>query len=128
MIECLFIGDSIALGARVHAPRCDAIAVNGITSRRFNQEYSPISARTTIISLGSNDHRSIKTREEIETLRSKVTGKVYWILPAIKPDVQKIVKEVALINSDSIITIPELQPDGVHPTARGYKEMLKEIK
>ena len=128
MIECLFIGDSIALGARVHYPRCEAIAVNGITSKRFNQEYAPVPAKTVIISLGSNDHRLIKTREEIEALRSKVTGKVYWIVPAIKPEVQKIVREVALINNDSIITIPELQQDGVHPTARGYKEMLKEIK
>ena len=128
MIECLFIGDSIALGARVHAPKCEAIAENGITSKRFNREYSPVPAKSVIISLGSNDHRLIKTREEIEMLRSKVTGKVYWILPAIKPDVQKIVKEVALLNNDTIITIPELQPDGVHPTARGYKEMLKEIK
>lgn len=128
MIECLFLGDSIAIGARVHAPRCEVIAENGVTSKRFNQVYEPVPAKSVIISLGSNDHRQIKTREEIEMLRSKVTGKVYWILPAIKPDVQKIVKEVALANDDIIITIPDLQRDGVHPTAKGYKEMLKEIK
>lgn len=128
MIECLFLGDSIALGARVHSPRCEVIAENGITSKQFNREYTPVPAKVVIISLGSNDYRQIKTRDEIEALRSKVTGRVYWILPAIKPEVQKIVKDVAFLNNDTIITIPDLQRDGVHPTAKGYKEMLKEIK
>jgi lysophospholipase L1-like esterase len=82
-----------------------------------------------IISLGSNDHKGVKTLEEISRIRLAVRAKrVFWILPAIKPDIQAIVKEVAVGFGDTVIHITRLQPDGVHPSWAGYKEIAEKTK
>lgn len=131
MIECLFLGDSIAVGARVHYPKCEVVGEVGINSKRFNQVYGTkgATANTVIISLGSNDHKGIKTKQELEMLRSKVSaGKVYWIVPAIQPIIQQMVREVANTSGDFVIEIKDLQSDKVHPTAKGYKQIIGEIK
>jgi lysophospholipase L1-like esterase len=62
-------------------------------------------------------------------LRSQVLAKkVYWVLPAIKPNIQEIVEEVANKHGDWIIRIPNLSKDGVHPTRAGYKKIGEIIK
>jgi lysophospholipase L1-like esterase len=62
-------------------------------------------------------------------MRDKIKGqRVFWILPAIKPDIQNIVKEIAKDNNDVILTIPALQKDGIHPSWRGYKEMAEQTR
>ena len=131
MLECMILGDSIAIGTKVHLSRCEAVAESGISSKGFNHKYGSADTKAgyVIISLGSNDHRNIKTKQELEALRSKiVSSKVYWIVPAIKPHVQEVVRQVAKDNNDSIIEIKHLQEDKVHPTAKGYKQILSEIK
>ena len=131
MLECMIIGDSIAVGTRVHLSKCEVVAESGISSKGYNYKFGNTStdARSVIISLGSNDHRNIKTKQELESLRSKiVSGKVYWILPAIKPLVQEAVRQVAKDNNDTIIEIKHLQEDKIHPTAKGYKQIISEIK
>jgi lysophospholipase L1-like esterase len=127
----MIIGDSIAVGTRVHLSKCEVVAESGISSKGYNYKFGNTStdARSVIISLGSNDHRNIKTKQELESLRSKiVSGKVYWILPAIKPLVQEAVRQVAKDNNDTIIEIKHLQEDKIHPTAKGYKQIISEIK
>jgi lysophospholipase L1-like esterase len=127
----MIIGDSIAVGTRVHLSKCEVVAESGISSKGYNYKFGNTStdARSVIISLGSNDHRNIKTKQELESLRSKiVSGKVYWILPAIKPLVQEAVRQVAKDNNDTIIQIKHLQEDKIHPTAKGYKQIISEIK
>ena len=127
----MIIGDSIAVGTRVHLSKCEVVAESGISSKGYNYKFSNTStnARSVIISLGSNDHRNIKTKQELESLRSKiVSDKVYWILPAIKPLVQEAVRQVAKDNNDTIIEIKHLQEDKIHPTAKGYKQIISEIK
>ena len=58
------------------------------------------------------------------TLRNRVEAtKVYWILPAIKPDIQEIVETIAMDYGDWIIKIPYLQKDGIHPSHQGYKKI-----
>ena len=127
----MIIGDSIAVGTRVHLSKCEVVAESGISSKGYNYKFGNTStdARSVIISLGSNDHRNIKTKQELESLRSKiVSDKVYWILPAIKPLVQEAVRQVAKDNNDTIIQIKHLQEDKIHPTAKGYKQIISEIK
>jgi hypothetical protein len=68
--------------------------------------------------------QSVKTEIELIALRSRITeGRVFWILPAIKPERQKIVVKVANSYNDRVIRIPEVSTDGVHPTYNGYKRL-----
>lgn len=135
MIDCLIIGDSIAVGTKQVRPDCVAFAKGGINSGQWRKQYLegdkgalPL-AETLIISLGSNDHRGVKTKEEIARIRTAVTGKrVYWILPAINPEIQSIVREVAAGFGDTVLPITRLQPDGVHPSRAGYKELGAQAK
>jgi lysophospholipase L1-like esterase len=135
MIDCLIIGDSIAVGTKQFRPDCVAVAKGGLNSWQWRHQYLDgdqgvlPKAETLIISLGSNDHKGVKTREEIARIRSTVTAKrVYWILPAIKPEIQAIVQEVAAGFGDTVIPITRLQPDGIHPSWAGYKEIAAATK
>jgi lysophospholipase L1-like esterase len=51
---------------------------------------------------------------------------VYWIRPAIKPNIQEIVELTAHQFGDTVVPITSLQPDGIHPSWKGYKEIAKE--
>ena len=135
MIDCLIIGDSIAVGTKQFRPDCVAVAKGGINSWQWRKQYldgdqsALPKAETLIISLGSNDHKGVKTKEEIARIRSTVTAKrVYWILPAIKPEIQDIVREVAAGFGDTVLPITRLQPDGIHPSWAGYKELAEKTK
>jgi len=126
MLECLILGDSIAKGVSQVRPECVAYVQSGINSSDYNNIYRKNikSAKTTIISLGSNDFDKLNTEVELIALRSSVReGRVFWILPAIKPAKQKIVTSVARSYGDTVIIIPELSKDKVHPTYRGYRQL-----
>jgi lysophospholipase L1-like esterase len=131
MIECLLLGDSIAVGLYHLVAPCESLSKGGWNTWQWNRDYlkNDLTAQTVIISLGSNDHKGIKTQEELERLREKVTaGRVFWILPAIKPEVQRIVKVIAALHGDTVVPITRLQPDGVHPSWAGYKKIAKDVK
>ena len=132
MFECLIIGDSIAVGTANVRPECVAYAKGGINSWQWvnqNINKTPLEAKTVIISLGSNDHKGVKTERELETIRALTKAdRVYWILPAIKPDIQNIVKKVADKHGDVILPITRLQKDGIHPSWAGYKELANSTK
>jgi lysophospholipase L1-like esterase len=53
---------------------------------------------------------------------------VYWILPAIKPEVQEIVRRIAVENGDVILPIKDLSTDRVHPTTKGYRQLAEATK
>jgi hypothetical protein len=79
--------------------------------------------------LGSNDHKYVKTETELRTIRNLTKAdRVYWILPAIKPDIQDIVRKVAAENGDVVLPMTRLQKDGVHPSWAGYKELAEKTK
>jgi len=131
MIDCMILGDSIAVGTAVFKHGCEVYAQGGWNSWQWNKEFlkKDLSANTVIISLGTNDHKGVKTRKELETMREKVKGsRVYWILPAIKPDIQEIVKQIAEEHGDIVLPITRLQPDGIHPSVAGYKEIMEKTK
>lgn len=129
MIECLIVGDSIAVGVSQVRKECVAYAKSGINSRDWNKKYlSKLQpAKTVIISLGAND-LGVNTEENIRTLRSKVKAdKVFWLLPSqkLKPKQVEAVIRVAFDFDDVFIPRPEnnISADGVHPTYKGYKEL-----
>lgn len=132
MIECLIIGDSIAVGTAQARPECVAYAKGGWNTWQWNKEFlkNDLSAKTVIISLGSNDHKGVRTKVELQRIREKVgvKTKVYWILPAIKPDIQQIVNDMAKEYGDVVLPINKLQADKIHPSWAGYKEIANATK
>ena len=132
MIDCLIMGDSIAVGTHLVRQECVSYSKGGINSYQWlnkNVDKSPYVAKTVIISLGSNDHKYVKTETELRTIRELTKAdRVYWILPSIKPDIQSIVKKVAAENGDIVLPMTRLQSDGVHPSWAGYKEIADKTK
>jgi len=132
MLDCLIVGDSIAVGTATARPECVAYAKGGINSYQWlnkNIDKTPLIAKTVIISLGSNDHKYVKTESELRSIRELTKAdRVYWILPAIKPDIQEIVRKVAAENGDTVLPITSLQKDGVHPSWAGYKQLGEQTR
>ena len=132
MIECLVMGDSIAVGVSHFRKESTIIAKSGINSTDWNQKHLAgiPSAKNTIISLGSNDWDK-KTHNNLLEMRNKITGKVYWILPSPtrKPQERQVVIELANEFKDVVIDRPKgMSPDGIHPTMNGYKELAEKTK
>ena len=132
MIDCLIMGDSIAVGTHQARPECVAYAKGGWNTSQWNRDYlkNDLTAKTVIISLGSNDHKGVKTKAELQRIREKVgtTARVFWILPAIKPEIQAIVNAMAKEYGDTVLPITRLQKDGVHPSWAGYKQLAEKTK
>ena len=137
MLECLIIGDSIAVGTDSVAPReCVSYARVGITSRQWNQTWGHIrlEAATVVISLGTNDYNGIDTQRQLTNIRTRVRmGRVVWILPPCnarfcKPQVNAAVRNVAYRYGDTIISTQYLQPDRIHPTVRGYRDLVNRAR
>jgi lysophospholipase L1-like esterase len=131
MIDCLIVGDSIAVGTHQFRPECRVHAKVGINSSQWNRQNSSrdLTAKTLIISLGSNDHAGVRTMWELQQLRARADAeRVFWILPAIKPDVQEMVRIIAQDHGDVILPIPNLQADKVHPSVVGYKKLAEQTR
>jgi len=131
MIDCMILGDSIAVGIHQFKPECVSYAKGGWNSWQWNKTYlnQDLTASNVIISLGSNDHKNVRTLWELQELRKKIKADtVYWILPAIKPDIQEMVKVVAKDYNDIVLPITRLQADGIHPSWEGYKKLAKDTK
>jgi hypothetical protein len=126
VLDCLILGDSIAKGVSDIRTECVAYVQSGINSRDWNNKFvkKVVPAKTTIISLGSNDYKNLNTEIELVALRSFVNSDhVFWIVPAIKPEKQEIVRQIARYHGDTFVIIPELSQDKVHPTYNGYKQL-----
>jgi lysophospholipase L1-like esterase len=137
MIECLILGDSIAVGVSQIRKECVSFVKSGINSKDFYNKHKsmlsqPTKTGVTIISIGPNDTKSIDTIKYANLIRENINGKVYWILPSNtkKPEKFQIIKEVAAVWGDVVIERPadKISPDGVHPTYAGYKEIAEKTK
>ena len=139
MLHCTIIGDSIAVGIHMSKEECALWGKGGINSWQFNKKYpGDFNSDYVIISLGSNDHKGVKTLEELTALRKRVKARsrVVWILPAGNlaasgvsiEKIQSFVVQIAKENGDTVLPIPSLSPDKIHPSGRGYKELAKSIK
>jgi len=130
MLECLIVGDSIAVGVANVRQECVSYSKGGINSKQWldkNIQNTPLQAKHVIISLGSNDHKYIKTEQELRTIRQLTKAdRVYWVLPSNKfPDAQAAVWKLANENHDTVLKTERMQPDNVHPSWAGYKEIAK---
>jgi lysophospholipase L1-like esterase len=130
MLECLIAGDSIAVGIANVRKECVSYSKGGINSKQWldkNIQNMPLQASHVIISLGSNDHKYIKTEEELRNIRKLTNAQVvYWVMPSDKfPAAQSAVWHIANENNDIILGTKRYQADGVHPSWAGYKEIAK---
>ena len=129
MVDCMIIGDSIAVGTSLYRKDCITYAQSGINTHNWLKKYSDrqLFARTVVISLGSNDLDNIRhEREDLEYLRNSIVGdRVLWILPSIKPRVQEIIWSIAEAFGDDVIEVHGVSSDGVHPTTGAYKAIAK---
>jgi hypothetical protein len=113
MLDCLILGDSIAVGVGMARPECMTVAEVGITSEDFAYGYrGPEGAQRVILCLGSNDKGD--SSEALAYLRQRINGQVLWILPARRYQ-QGAVRKMAQRFGDKVVTIPSVRRDGVHP-------------
>jgi len=130
MLECLIVGDSIGVGVANVRKECVAYVQGGINSKQWldkNIQHTPLIAKHVIISLGSNDHKYIKTETELRNIRALTQAqRVYWVMPSTKfPIQQEIIWKIANEYHDTILKTERMQPDNVHPSWVGYKEIAR---
>ena len=139
MLECLVVGDSIAVGTKQFAPHCELQGRGGINTWQFNRMYpGSFYAETVIISLGTNDHRGVKTYDELFEMRQRVGARrVYWVLPHGNmnapqnlpiAEIQRMVQQVADYYGDTVLPITRVQADGIHPSWAGYRDIAERAK
>ncbi len=130
MLDCMIIGDSIAVGTAMARPECVSYSKGGWNSWQWNKDYLPKAsaqaAKTVIISLGANDHRGVKTESELRKMRSAIKAdRVFWIDPGQdrKPVPHDAIVRIAQEYGDTVIPRPKahMSADGIHPTGKGYK-------
>jgi lysophospholipase L1-like esterase len=132
MLDCLIVGDSIAVGIANVRKECVSYSKGGINSWQWvnkNIQHTPLQAKSVIISLGSNDHKGVKTEKELQTIRELTKAdRVYWILPIIKDNKRQDVINIANKYQDTIIDARKhsVSPDKVHPTYSGYKSIAEQ--
>ena len=139
MLDCMIIGDSIAVGTQMFWKECVLYGKGGINSWQWNQSWKVLTenADRAVISLGTNDHIGVNTKSELIKARNKIVARrVYWILPfgnnpaskVTVEQIQKIVREVAAIYGDTVIEITSVQPDKIHPSWEGYRRIVEHAK
>jgi len=133
VLDCLIIGDSIAVGTKMFRPECAEYAQGGITSHGWNKKFgsNSLAAKSVVISLSTNDWEKADTYGMLMNIRTKVQAdKVYWILPnsESKPDAAKHVQRVAAQFNDVVIPTTRWQKDKIHPSWAGYKEIAEKAK
>lgn len=130
MIECILLGDSIAVGLRPHLP-CTLQAQVGRNSHHQSVIIRPIEARKVIISLGSNDvgdPTMMKSQlRHLRLIRRNIDAdKVIWILPYHNQGHENI-RRVAAENGDGLLDLINFRTsDGVHP--RSYKDVSNDLR
>ena len=129
MLECLIMGDSIAVGTAKYATQCVTVAKGGISSKTFatslaNHTVTELGYKIVVISLGSNDEKT--SAEHLIKVRKRVdnSDKVIWILPSRNADV---VQQVAARYGDVTLERPLLSKDKIHPTDAGYRQLAKSM-
>jgi len=136
MLECLILGDSIAVGTQQFRQECALVGKGGINTAQWNRMYRSrdLTARNVIISLGTNDHAGVNTFRELMDMRMRVDADhVFWILPPCndkfcKPAVNEVVELIARNFNDTVIGTKKLQTDAIHPSWSGYQELGQKTK
>lgn len=137
MIDCMIIGDSIAVGVSMARKECISYSKGGWNSWQWNKDYLHLAIQkpyeTIIISLGANDHNGVKTENELRRMRVNINGKrVFWIDPGQdrKPTQHEAIMRIAKEYGDTVLPRPKdhMSKDGIHPTGKGYKILADQTR
>lgn len=137
MLDCMIIGDSIAVGTAAARPDCVSYSRGGWNSKQWNRDYldraSSRPYKTVIISLGANDHAGVHTERELLKMRSAIRAdRVFWITPGRerKPVPHEAIERIAKHYGDTVLPRPRehMSADGIHPTGRGYKALGEQTR
>jgi hypothetical protein len=130
MLECLILGDSLAVGIASAKHGCEVHAKVGITTSGFNAKHlKNYSSKLTVISLGSNDYLNLRpTYANLEKLRKHIEGRVIWVLPRNSDGAREIVAKVAAEHGDTTIDARKVPGDHLHPTGKGYQQLALQAK
>jgi lysophospholipase L1-like esterase len=133
MIDCLIIGDSIAVGAHQYRQECVSYSKGGITSHGWDKRYGTnnLTAATVIISLGTNDWEGANTYRKLREIREKIQAqRVFWISPnqQSRPQVYQDVSTIAGMFGDTVIWTNRYQKDNIHPSWAGYRELIEKTR
>lgn len=132
MLDCLIIGDSLAVGFGQAAPHCRVVAQKGIDSgkwlKSFSRHLAP--AKTVVVSLGTNDAPSETLARNLIALRQSVQAqRVVWVLPSaeLRPTARYYVNYVAQAYGDQPVGIPSsyLGKDRIHLSGLGYQTFIQ---
>lgn len=129
MLDCIVLGDSIAVGVGQARPDCQTIAVSGVTSEHYVQMFAGAQqAHTAIISLGVNDGDGVATADNLSRLRGRVAANnVYWLLSGTNEHIRDAVRTIAGRFGDRLIDVlPLAGPDHIHPDRTGYAKLATE--
>ena len=127
-MNCVFIGDSIAVGVAAHQSQCSSqAAVFQTTAQTVNKLKNMPETKHVIISVGSNDHTNVSA--DLKKLRAGITAAcVTWLIPFANTSAKKIISQLAHQHSDRVLDIkPWISTDRIHPTGRGYQQLAKQI-
>lgn len=133
MIECLILGDSIAVGISQMRPECVVQAKSGINSEDYAnslfRHFELIRAKKTIISLGSND-AYVESYDPMLALRELLEGDVIWILSSNNEESRFAALTIARQFGDDVVDVRSfpISKDKVHPTTTGYKMIAENTK
>ena len=131
MLECLILGDSIAVGVSRQLPNCESVAEVGINSRNYYNTYigQVADANNYIVSLGANDGYT-NTAEWIPQLRREFPrhAQVVWLVPANNREAILAIINLSSQYNDNTVLLTDfpLAKDGVHPTGSGYNMIAQE--
>ncbi len=136
-MDCMVIGDSIAVGTAMYRPECVSYSRGGWNTWQWNRDYLSMalskSYKTVIISLGANDHAGVKTEQELRKMRQNIKAdRVFWISPGMerKPVPQTAIEKIAKEYGDFVLPRPKdhMSTDGIHPTGKGYKILAEQSR
>ena len=128
MIDCAYVGDSIAVGLHQLEPKCAVHARVGAGSEFITRHYSNVAAEDhVVISIGSNDPYNPLLLSNAEKLRKSIHAKtVIWILPynrVAAGDIELVAREFG----DRVVDLkPIPSRDGVHPAYKPAHKLVAE--
>ena len=123
MIDCLAIGDSIAVGVG-QAMHCTVRAHVGWPSSKIVTLSNGVRAELCIISAGSNDPKIPKLIVNLKKIRNNLNcNRVVWIKPVNRTASAAV--SAAMRGTDSSVSFVPGK-DNVHP--KSYNSLAKSIK
>lgn len=127
MPDCVYVGDSIAVGLEQFDTNCAVYARVGANTDYIARNYvNRHGERYTVISMGSNWPDNPRNYRNMLNIRRNIdTGTVVWILPYNRT-AAATARRVASQYGDSFIDLSSYRSnDNVHPSYRSVSRAIR---